>query len=250
MNPSLSACSAAIALLLVAAPAQAQQQELTTEDVETYVEQIRQDAGQMMEAEDPQQLIAWVRSNFAEGATFQVSFTILSGDQRKAYSSMTLDGGDILRLVSLLADAFERGAFQDYSLDADVGEVTSHGPRAATFSGRWHAAEADRQSFSSAGEWARRRGPWRLVRGKWGKGEGAVNERQALPSASGLLGKEGRHKPKHFAAIHYSKLPAFWQRRLPADAVWDRTGFSPTTTRSGMLWSHRGRSSGTTVLEK
>lgn len=27
-----------------------------------------------------------------------------------------------------------------------------------------------------------------------------------------LLGNGGRHKPKHFAAIHYSQLPAFWQR--------------------------------------
>lgn len=125
------------ALLFVSAPVRAQQQDITAEDVQSYVERIRQDAAALMDAEEPEQLVAWAQRNIAEGATFQVSISILADDERKAYAAMTVDTQDIQGMVGMLAGAFQQGAFEDYSLEAEVADVVSVGPGAATATVTW-----------------------------------------------------------------------------------------------------------------
>lgn len=135
--PSLGLMSASVALLALAAPAQADQHEITAEAATAYFEQVRQEAIEIMQAQDFDRLLEWTERNIADGAVFQASVSIFHGEEQKGIAALTVDKDDMLRLSGMFVGAFRQQEIEDYSLEVDVGDVTAHGPGAATVRVMW-----------------------------------------------------------------------------------------------------------------
>lgn len=133
--PGLAATASV--LLFLGPNAQAQQQDLSAEEVRNYIEQIQKDATAIMEAQDYRKIIEWTQSNIAEGAVFQVGVSLARGEQQTGFASMSLKREDILRIGGVFAGAFQQQGIDDYSLKAEVSDIVPLGPQAATAQVKW-----------------------------------------------------------------------------------------------------------------
>lgn len=131
------ALAALTTALLAVGGAQAQEEALTRQEVEAYFDQVRQEATEMARAGELDRMVEWIDRNVADGAEFQVSMAIVRGGERKGFAALTLDKQDMRQMGGLMAGIFGQQQIEDYSLEIEVGEVTAHGPDAATVRTSW-----------------------------------------------------------------------------------------------------------------
>jgi hypothetical protein len=136
---SLGLMSATAGLVALASPVQADQHDVTAEEVEAYYEQVAQEATEMVRADELARMIEWIDDNIADGAVLQASLSVLHGDQRKGFAAMTLEKEDMRAMGGVFAGAFQQQEIEDFSLEIEVTEVISHGPGAATVRAVWPA---------------------------------------------------------------------------------------------------------------
>lgn len=134
--------AAAAAALLLAGPAQAQQEEaLAQDEVESYFNDMSQQVTEMAETGDFEGLIQWIEDEVAEEARFYAGIETYAGEERKSFSHFMLDKQDMVNLgqISFGLMAGIQGGEQvidSYELDIDVLEVVPAGPDAATVRSR------------------------------------------------------------------------------------------------------------------
>jgi hypothetical protein len=133
----LKATATVTGALLVSSALQAAENDITAEEVEGYFAEITQEASELVRAGELERIVEWVDHNFADGANFQANMNVLHGEQHKGFLALTLDKDDMLAMGGMFAAPLGQAGFEDYSLEVEVLDVTSHGPGAATATIRW-----------------------------------------------------------------------------------------------------------------
>jgi len=111
---------------------------LAKEDIRKYLHRICEEAKDLMQAYDPQMVLAWTETNLAEGAAFQADIRIQKDGAHTGSVAMTLEKDDILQLGGLFGTLASKNSIADYSLDVKIKDVISHGTDAATVKATWH----------------------------------------------------------------------------------------------------------------
>ena len=146
--------SAMAALLVFAAPAHAQQQELTEEEVRSYLEQLQEEATEIVRGKEFQRIDEVTDRHIAEGAVFAVTGEMMKNDRRKTFMAATLEREDVMALKHKAVGMMQGIDIEDYTLDVEVSEVRAHGPGAATVKATW----TDGGAISPAADGKTRRG--------------------------------------------------------------------------------------------
>ena len=129
--------SAMAALLVFAAPAHAQQQDITEEEVRSYLEEVRDEAMELVRNEEFQRIDEVTRRHIADGAVFAVTGEMMKDDQRKSFMATTLEREDLVAMKHRAVGMMHGIDIEDYTLEVEVGEVRAHGPGAATVQATW-----------------------------------------------------------------------------------------------------------------
>ena len=134
---TLTMSSAMAALLVFAAPAHAQQQDITEEEVRSYLEQLQQEATEIVRGKEFQRIDEVTDRHIAEGAVFAVTGEMMKNDRRKTFMAATLEREDVMALKHKAVGMMQSIDIEDYTLDVEVSEVRAHGPGAATVKATW-----------------------------------------------------------------------------------------------------------------
>lgn len=137
LSLSVFGAMTATAALLAISPLQAGEHGITTQEVEAYFQQVQEEATELVRADELHRLVEWIDEHFADGAVLQANMSILHGEDRKGFLSMTLDKVDLTALGGALAGPFGQMGLEDFSIEVEVFDVISHGPGAATVTTRW-----------------------------------------------------------------------------------------------------------------
>ncbi len=129
--------SAMAVLLVFAAPAHAQQQDITEEEVRAYFEELRQEVMEIIEAKAFERIDPMTERHLGEGAVFSVTGEMIKDDQRKTFMAATLEREDLVAMKHRAAGMLHGVDIADYSLEVEVAEVHPHGNGAATARARW-----------------------------------------------------------------------------------------------------------------
>jgi hypothetical protein len=138
--------SALAALLVFSAPAHAQQQDITEEEVRSYLEQLQQEAMEIVRGKEFQRIDEVTNRYIAEGAVFAVTGEMMKEDKRKTFMAATLEREDLMALKHQAVGVMQSIDIEDYTLKVEVSEVRAHGPGAATVKVTW----TDRGAISPA----------------------------------------------------------------------------------------------------
>lgn len=134
--------SAVAAMLVLPLSVHAEQQEMTTEAVTAYFQQIQAEATEMVRAQELGRMVEWIERHIADGAVFQATINVVHGEESKGFATLTLDKNDMLRVGGVFAGMFQQQPIKDYSLEVEIIGVVSHGPGAATARVRWRESMA------------------------------------------------------------------------------------------------------------
>ena len=118
--------SALAALLVVSAPAHAQQQEITEEEVRAYLEQLQQEAMEIVRGKEFERIDEVTERHIAEGAVFAVTGEIMKEGRRKTFMAATLEREDVMALKHRAVGVMQGIDIEDYTLDVEVSEVRDH----------------------------------------------------------------------------------------------------------------------------
>lgn len=134
--------SAAAAMLVLPVTAHAEQHEVTSEAVTAYFEQIREEATELVRAQELGRMVEWIERHIADGAVLQATINVVHGEESKGFATLTLDRNDMLRVSRVFAGMFQQQPIKDYSLAVEIIDVVSHGPGAVTARVRWRESMA------------------------------------------------------------------------------------------------------------
>jgi hypothetical protein len=141
---ALGMSSALAALLVFSASAHAQQQDITEEEVRSYLEQLQQEAMDIVRGKEFERIDEVARRHIAEGAVFAVTGEMMKEDRRKTFMAATLEREDVMAMKHQAVGVMRGIDIQDYTLDVEVGEVRAHGAGAATVKATWSDSGAIR----------------------------------------------------------------------------------------------------------
>ena len=122
------------AVLLAAGGAQAQSQELSEQEVQTFLSDAEQTLAEAARSADFAQILDWTKQRIADDATFTIGMNIFAGETRKGYVSLTLTKDDMVGLGGISAgvlSGMQKDAIEDYSLTMEMTGFTPIGPNAA-----------------------------------------------------------------------------------------------------------------------
>lgn len=125
------------ALLVFAAPVQAEQHELGEEEVRAYFEQLRQEVMEIVQSEAFNRIDQMTERHLGEGAVFSVTGEMMKDDRRKTFMAATLERADLVAMKHRAAAMLQGVDIADYSLEVEVAEVHPHGESAATVTATW-----------------------------------------------------------------------------------------------------------------
>jgi hypothetical protein len=140
LRKTLTAASAA-ALLAATGLAggnqvQAQENQVTEEEVRSFLEEVRDELTEMVRAGELERLREKVQARVADEAQFAMGVQMMKDDEHKTFTAATLEKDDILAVMQVIT-APDGIAIDDYELEIEVAEVVSHGTGAATVRSRW-----------------------------------------------------------------------------------------------------------------
>lgn len=131
---SLLAGSATLMLVTVTVGAHAQDQQLSEQEVEAFLEQTEQSMTQAVQNADFDKVLDWTENRIAEDANFSMALEIFAGDERKGFTSLSLSKEDLVKLGGISAgvlSGMKKDAIEDYSLEIEMTDFTPIGPNAA-----------------------------------------------------------------------------------------------------------------------
>lgn len=134
---ALGMTSALAALRMFSAPAYAQQQDITEEEVRSYLEQLQQEAMDIVRKKEFERIDEVTNRHIAEGMVFAVAGEMMKEGRRKTFIAATLERADVMALKHQAVGVMKGIDIQDYTLDVEVSEVRAHGAGAATVKATW-----------------------------------------------------------------------------------------------------------------
>ena len=120
---ALGMTSALAALLVFATPAHAQEQEITEEEVRSYLEQLQQEAMDIVRGKEFERIDEVTERHIAEGAVFAVTGEMMKEGRRKTFMAATLEREDAMAMKHRAIGAMQGIDIAGYTLDVGVGEV-------------------------------------------------------------------------------------------------------------------------------
>jgi hypothetical protein len=118
----------ATAAALAISPLQASEHEITSQEVEAYFQQVQDEATDIVRAGELHRIVEWIDEHFADDAVLQANMTIVAGEERKGFLSMTLDKGDLTVVGGAFAGPFGQMEFEDFSLEVEVSTLSLMAP--------------------------------------------------------------------------------------------------------------------------
>lgn len=134
MNGLQSILAASAALALASAAAQAQDRQLSEQEVQQFLNETEQSITEAVKSGDFTKIRDWTENRIADGASFTASVEFFAGDERKGFTSLTLSKEDMVKLGGISAgvlSAMQKGGIEDYSLQIEMTGFTPIGPNAA-----------------------------------------------------------------------------------------------------------------------
>lgn len=134
---ALTKTSALAALLVFAAPAVAQQQDLSEEEVRSYLERLQQEVMEIVRNKEFRRVDEMTERHIAEGAAFAVTGEMMKDDRRKSFMAATLERADIVAMKHRAVGMMQGVDIADYTLDVAISEVRVLGSGAAAVKATW-----------------------------------------------------------------------------------------------------------------